>query len=465
MAELRLYPAMKDSGVPWIGDAPRHWELRRVKTLFRAVKELNTLGSHTNVLSLTLRGVVNNDPENPEGLVPSDYRTTYFDRDDLVFKLIDLENVRTSRVGLVHEPGIMSSAYVRLVPRHDGVQRFFFLQFLDLYLRQVFNALGAGVRSTLGASDLLELSVVVPPVREQAAIVRFLDHADRRIRRAIRAKQELSALLNEQKQAVIQRVITRGLDRSVRLKPSGVDWLGDVPEHWEVLPLRRRWSVTDCKHLTVPFIDNGTPLASVREVRSFELSLGKAKKTTEEWYEVLIGGGRQPRRGDIIYCRNVNVGAAALVETDEPFAMGQDVCLIRSREQSQRYLTYYMRSGAMRHQLASLLIGATFKRINIADIKALTVIVPPRSEQDAIAEFLDSELKGADAAIDNGRQEIELLREYRTRLIADVVTGKLDVQDAAARLPDELDEAESLDETDVEELEESGDEELEAVEA
>jgi type I restriction enzyme S subunit len=366
-------------------------------------------------------------------------------------------------------PGIVSPAYWVLRPKPDVLDT----RFCHYLMRSkpVVDAIARVSKFQPPAqfdvlwSDFRTLVVHIPPLDVQRLIGRFLDHADRRIRDAIRAKQKLIALLNEQKQAVIHSAVTRGLDPNVRLKESGLDWLGDVPDHWEVSPLRRRWSVTDCKHLTVPFVDNGIPLASVREVQSFELSLVSSKRTTEEWYEMLIGGGRRPRRGDIIYCRNVSVGAAALVETNEPFAMGQDVCLIRSREQNQRYLNYYMRSGAMQHQLASLLIGSTFKRINIADIKGLTVVVPPRSEQDAIAEFLDTELAGADAAIDSGRRQIELLREYRTRLVADAVTGDLDVREAAARLADEVDEPEPLDELDVEDLEVPFHEELETAEA
>src|SRR5262245_56091027 len=108
VADLKPYPAMKDSGVPWLGEVPVHWEVQRGKWLFRSVKEINADRRHTNILSLTLRGVVNNDPDDPEGLVPNDYATyQFFAKDDLVFKLIDLENIRTSRVGLVHQDGIM----------------------------------------------------------------------------------------------------------------------------------------------------------------------------------------------------------------------------------------------------------------------------------------------------------------------------------------------------------------------
>jgi type I restriction enzyme S subunit len=282
---------------------------------------------------------------------------------------------------------------------------------------------------------------------------------DRRIRRYIRAKQKLIALLEEQKQAIVHQAVTRGLDPSVRLKPSGVAWLGDVPEHWEVLPLRRRWAVVDCKHLTVPFVDDGVPLASVPEVQSFDIQLSKAKRTTPDWYNVLVAGGRAPRRNDLVYCRNVSVGAAAFVGTDDTFAMGQDVCLIRSTSQNQRYLNYFLHSPAMTRQLMMLLVGSTFKRINVSEIKGLLIVVPPKPEQDAIAEHLDRAFVEIDQPILTIRHQIALLREYRTRLIADVVTGQVDVRAAAAQLPEETEERDALEE--VEELaEDEEDEEL-----
>jgi type I restriction enzyme, S subunit len=150
----------------------------------------------------------------------------------------------------------------------------------------------------------------------------------------------------------------------------------------------------------------------------------------------LIEGDRKPKRGDLIYCRNASVGACALVETDIDFAMGQDVCLIRSKGQNQRFLNYLLHSPFMDQQLELLLVGSTFKRINVADIKALTVLVPPRAEQNAICEHLDIGLAIYDTAIARTEREIALVQEYRTRLTADIVTGKLDVREAAAGLPD-----------------------------
>jgi type I restriction enzyme S subunit len=236
---LKPYAEYKESGVPWLGKIPKSWDIIRGKYLFRFKKELNSNAFHKNVLSLTMRGVVNNNPDNPVGMVPKDYASyQLFRRNDLVFKLIDLENFKTSRVGLVHEDGIMSPAYIRLSLINGGDIRYFYHQFFDLYLRGVFNQLGAGVRATLGQNDLLDLGVVLPGLEEQTQIVRYLDTQDRRINRLIRDKRRLIDLLNEQKKAIIYHIVTHGIDPNVLLKPSGIDLLGDVPTHWEVTKLK-----------------------------------------------------------------------------------------------------------------------------------------------------------------------------------------------------------------------------------
>jgi len=205
---LKPYAEYKESGVPWLGKIPKNWDIKRGKYLFRFKKELNSNALHTNVLSLTMRGVVNNNPDDPVGMVPKDYASYQrFRKNDLVFKLIDLENFKTSRVGLVHEDGIMSPAYIRLSLIDGGDIRYFYHQFFDLYLRGVFNQLGAGVRATLGQNDLLDLGVVFPGLEEQTQIVRYLDTQDRRINRLIRDKRRLIDLLNEQKQAIIHHSV------------------------------------------------------------------------------------------------------------------------------------------------------------------------------------------------------------------------------------------------------------------
>jgi len=439
--ELKPYPAYKDSGVPWLGEVPEHWETERAKWLFRHKKEINADRRHKNILSLTLRGVVNNDPDDPEGLVPKDYGTyQFFASGDLVFKLIDLENLRTSRVGLVHEDGIMSPAYVRLVRKHDGVQRYFFLQYFDLYQRSIFNGLGAGVRSTLGPADLLDLPLVLPDVPEQTAIVRFLDHADRRIRRYIRATQKLIALLNEQKQAIIHRAVARGLDPNVRLKPSGEEWLGDVPEHWEVKPIKRAFASMDYG-ISESSTDSGTirvlTMANIKDGRVTILDAGGVTRVDDKLLLV---------PGDLLFNRTNSselVGKVGLFcGAGSPVTFASYLVRMRPRaENESEYLNILLNdvsvlSMARREAIPSLHQA----NLNPTRYGRLYFSLPPLDEQRAILYALKARTSDLECTITTAQREIALLREFRTRLIADVVTGKLDVRDAAADLPDEAED-------------------------
>ncbi len=446
IADVKPYPTYKDSGVPWLGQVPEHWEVCRLKYLLRERDVRSSTGTEQLLRVSQFTGVTErrraNGGEEPETRAESLVGYKLVESENLVVNIMLAWN---GSMGVSRFSGIASPAYC--VYRFSAsAQPWYFHHLLrSTAYKARIKAVSTGVvesRLRLYSDDLYRIEGLLPSVPEQAAIVRFLDYVDRRIRRYIRAKQKLITLLEEQKQAIIHRAVTGQIDVRTgkpypAYKPSGVEWLGDVPEHWEVLPLRRRWSVTDCKHVTVPFVEQGIPLASVREVQSFDLRLEQAKRTTEEWFRVLVGGGRQPKRGDLIYCRNVSVGAAAVVETDEQLAMGQDVCLIRSKDQNQRFLNYFIHSPAMSRQLSSLMVGSTFNRINVSEVKGLLIVVPPRSEQDEIARHLDQSLAGLDRSIVQIKSEQDLLREYRTRLIADVVTGKLDVREAAARLPEE----------------------------
>jgi type I restriction enzyme S subunit len=436
IADLKPYGEYKDSGLPWLGQVPAHWGTRRMKFLFHDRSEKG----HPNepLLAATqTKGVVRKE----------DYglRT--------VTAVNGLENLKLVEVGdfvislrsfqggieVSHARGIISPAYTVLCPRSGFDPNYFRVYFKCADFISSLTLFVTGIREgqNIDYERLSRAFIPLPPPSEQAAIVRFLDWASGRLERAIRAKRKIVALLNEQKQAIIHRAVTRGLDPNVRLKDSGVPWLGEIPAHWEVTSLRRYWTVTDCKHLTVPFVEDGMPIASVVDVQKFSLDLSRSKRTKPDWYNLLIEGDRKPKRGDLIYCRNASVGACALVDTDSDFAMGQDVCLIRSFSQNQKFLNYLLHSSFMRNQLNQLLVGSTFKRINISEIKTLAVIVPPRLEQDSICEYLDTRIKLYDTAISRLEREIDLLREYRTRLVTDVVTGKLDVREAAARLPDE----------------------------
>jgi type I restriction enzyme S subunit len=192
-----------ENSFPWVPENA-NWEIAKGKRFFANVKIPNVNVIESNVLSLTLRGVVRNNMDRPEGLVPADYSTyQIFEKDDLVFKLIDLENIRTSRVGIVPERGIMSSAYIRLIPSKEIYPKYAYWWFYNLWCQNVFNALGDGVRANLSSDDLLELPFPKPPMDEQERIASELDSQIEEINNKINEQQEIARLMGELRAALI----------------------------------------------------------------------------------------------------------------------------------------------------------------------------------------------------------------------------------------------------------------------
>lgn len=279
----------------------------------------------------------------------------------------------------------------------------------------------------------------VPPLDEQAAIVRFLDHADRRIRRAIAAKQKLIRLLEEQKQAIIHRAVTRGLNPDVHLKPSGVDWLGDVPEHWEVRRAKSICSdIVDCKNRTPVAIDGGSYFV-VRTtcIRNGRFSLTGSYATDEENFDIWTARGA-PKIGDVFFTREAPAGEACLVPDRTDLCMGQRMMYFRPDPELlvPEFLLLSIYGPLTRTYVELATNGSTVGHLRLGQVYGLPILWCPVDEQRAIVRYVREETQEIERTQANAEREVALLREYRTRLIADVVTGKLDVREAAARLPE-----------------------------
>ena len=289
----------------------------------------------------------------------------------------------------------------------------------------------------------------IPPLPEQAAIVHFLDHMDWRIRRYIRAKQKLIKLLEEQKQVIIHHAVTRGLDPNVRLKPSGIDWLGDVPEYWEIK--RLKYVVPK---VTVGIVIQPAQLYVAEGVlclRSLNISSGVIKSNDLVYISHAsnqLQRKSQIHTGDIVVVRTGQAGVAAIVTEEYEGANCVDLLIIRkSNRVLSEYLLVFLNSYAARKDVEYNSVGAIQAHYNTGTLANLLLPLPSVEDQRAILEYLEAELAPLQAAMTHTEHEITLLREYRVRLIADVVTGKLDVREVAARLPDEAEESEPLDDT------------------
>ena len=421
VGELKPYPEMKDSGVEWLGEVPKHWEVRRLKQICRL--------AYGNTLTTEMR---------QDGTVPvfgsngcvgfhssantkapcivvgrkGSFGKVNYSRDSVY--AIDTTFFIDSR---------FSGAHIRWL--------FFLLRWLRLDEVTKDSAVPG-----LDREDAYQRLAPVPPLPEQTAIVRFLDHADRRIRRYIRAKQKLIALLEEQKQAIIHQAVTGQIDVRTgesypAYKPSGVEWLGEVPSHWEVRRARyifreidRRSSDGSEQHLSMS--------QSLGLVPSH---LVKNRTLVSENY----AGGKLCRSGDLVLNRlKAHLGVFARAQQSGVISTDYTV-LSPNREAKTEYFEQVLRSPSCRGELRTRAKGIVegFWRLYTDDLYDIYLPLPTVDEQESIIRWIKSISMQAERNATLGDREVALLHEYRTRLIADVVTGKLDVREAAAELPEE----------------------------
>lgn len=422
------YEEYKEVDLPWLDRVPSHWDMERGKQVFISKKEINSKYQCSNILSLTLNGVVNNDVNNPIGLVPKDYATyQIFEKGNLVFKLIDLQNYNTSRVGLVHEKGIMSSAYIRLERFAEGNTKYFYYQYYDLYLRGVYNKLGGGVRSTLNAKDLLNFNIEIPPKEEQDKIVEFLDVKLEKIDRFIELREKQIELFQEEKEVLINDAVTRGIDRSVKYKDSGIDWIGEIPEHWE---MERVKNITELASRGVTPIYTEKIMNKVVNQATF--SKGYWDNSNIRYTEVSPINCRGTLKPNDILLASTGGGVLGKVyhfmEKDTYIADSHVTILRCNKKIDSKYMYYHF---LIKYDLinARLAQGATNQtEIQGGWLKSFKLPLPPLSEQKQIVAHIEKETSKIDKTIGLYKKQINLIKEYRTSLISQAVTGKIDVR-------------------------------------
>ena len=302
----------------------------------------------------------------------------------------------------------------------------------------------AAISSTIenvNAAKYANFPIPLPPPDEQTAIVRFLDHADEQIPRYIAGKERLIALLEEERRALVHQAVTRGLDPSVRLKPSGVDWLGDVPEHWTIRTLGQ---IAD-SFRTGPFgsmlhqsdyIEGGIPVINPIHIRGGVIVEDPSCSVSDP-VAVRLSDYRLAKH-DLVFSRRGELGRCSLVrdrETNWLCGTGSIRVRITYDGINPEFVIQALQVQWVGEYLSHVSVGATMNNLNTGILKSIPILMPPLQEQGNILERITRQTSAIDVAMTSTRQMIGLLQEYRTRLIADVVTGQLDVREAAAQLP------------------------------
>lgn len=260
IGDLKPYSEYKETGLSWLGKVPAHWEVLPAFGAFKPNKARNIGMKEKTVLSLSYGRIVIKPAEKLHGLVPESFETYQIvDPGDIVLRTTDLQNDHTSlRVGMVRDRGIITSAYLALRCL-SGVSPNYGFQFLNVWdSSKAIYGYGSGLRQNLDFSHFKRMPIPIPPPAEQAAIVRFLDWTNGRLERAVRAKRKVIALLNDQKQAIIHRAVTRGLDPTVPLKDSGIPWIGEIPAHWEVARVKNQFRCLNTKRIPLNAVERGS---------------------------------------------------------------------------------------------------------------------------------------------------------------------------------------------------------------
>ena len=433
--ELKPYPEYRASDVEPTEGVPSHWSTRRLDSLFVLRREApleadarvtgyldGRVTLRTNVIGQKIKGVVKE--AGWQRIYPGDFA-------------ISGMNAHLGGMGVSDSLGKCSPIYLVLIPK-PGTNA----HFVSHAVRQI--AATGRLRSLVNTirfnsadfkrEDLRRISISLPPAEEQVAIVRFIKHADQRIRRYVQAKQKLIRLLEEQRQAVVNRVVTQGLRPDVPRRYSGNRFIGSLPTHWDQ---RALWTISAPR---AERNEGGLPLLSVfldRGVIRYEDGGGQVHPPSLD-----LSGYQVVRVGDFVLNNQQawrgSVGASRYDGIISPAY----IVLSLSPQLDPEYGNYLLRSPVIVDQfvVASKGVGDIQRQIYWPYLRKVQVPVPPLEEQRQIVAFVDRETRSLSSVADEARREVALLREYHARLIADVVTGKLDVREAAARLPDVLDE-------------------------
>lgn len=453
IADLKPYPAMKDSGVEWLGEVPAHWKVTPNRSLFDEIKERDY--PDEQMLSVTIKqGVIRQS-----ALLEDTSKKDSSNLDRSNYKLVRPGDIAYNKmrawqgaIGVSNYRGIISPAYIVQRPRVGSDSRYFHYLFRTPAFAKEAERWSYGITSDMWSLRPQHFKLIytcLPPPPEQAAIYRFLDYVGQRVRRYVRAKQKLIELLEEQKQTIIHHAVIGQIDvRTCKpypaYKPSGVDWLGEIPEHWEFNRGKFYFQEVDVRSttgkeelLSVSHITGVTP-RSQKNIYMFKAESYIGYK--------LCNPGQIAINTMWAWMAAIGVSRHHGIISSSYHTYEQ----ITSLSFYNDFLDILLRSMPYKNFYTVNSTGITSSRLRLypEDFLNIRFLCPPRDEQESIVDSLKDAIIDINTAIESTRRKIKLLREYHISLNADVVTGKLDVREAASTLPDEPGLPETLDEAD-----------------
>ena len=403
---MKRYDSYKDSGVKWLGEIPSHWEVKRLGSFFTE-RKVKVSDKEYEPLSVTKLGVFpqwenvakTNDGDNRKLVKRGDF-------------VINSRSDRKGSSGVSDRDGSVSLINIVLQPRKTIIASYtnYLLKsykFIEEYYRN-----GHGIVADLWTTrfdEMKMIKVAIPSIKEQEAIANYLDAATSKIDEAIAQQQKMIDLLNERKQIIINNAVTKGLDPNVKMKPSGIDWIGDIPEHWEIRRMRYLCKITTGNKDTINRVDDG--------LYPFYVRSPKVERINSYSYD-----------GEAVLMAGDGVGAGKVFHyVNGKFDYHQRVYCFYEIEMIKAKLLYYYMQNLFKYVIEQLSAKSTVDSVRLNMIQDFVVCIPSIKEQIEIVNFIDKEFANIEKAIQISLNQISLLQERKQIIINDVVTGKVKV--------------------------------------
>ncbi|WP_440056224.1 restriction endonuclease subunit S [Pseudoalteromonas sp. T1lg65] len=440
MGKYKAYPEYKDSCNDWLGDIPLSWEIAPISSLShkitngyvgptrdiffsKGVRYLQSLHIKNNSISFHTPYYVTEDWSNSKS------KSILNKGDVLVVQTGDI-----GQVAAVTDDFVGCNCHALIIIATTEKLNGFYLSWLlnsDYGYHRLKSIQTGALHPHLNCDMVKTVKTPVPSVQEQIKIVNFLDHETAKIDTLIENQQQLIKLLKEKRQAVISHAVTKGLNPNARMKDSGVEWLGEIPEEWDVALIKYKCTeVTDGAHISPETEDGEHYFVSIRDIKEGVINFSGALLTSPKSYDYLVKTGCMPFQGDILFSKDGTIGQTAITPAKIKFVVASSLIIIRPDKSkvTSLFLDFLLQSSLVKEQVESFVKGAALRRLSIQNLLKVFGVFPPIKEQQEIANHIQAQLYKFKKLEVRANEQVELLKERRTALISAAVTGKIDVR-------------------------------------
>ena len=439
---MKKYESYKDSGIEWIGEIPEHWNFYNLKFILReGVKD----GPHETpvwfddgIPFLSIDGIVNGEISFDKCRYIDEQQFEQFskkliiEKDDIFIgkaaSIGKIARVKTNRKFTVWSP----IAVVKLKKEFNPIFVEYYFR-SDILQHQIELLSTSNTQKNIAMGDIPKMKFIAPTEDEQTSIANYLDRKTTQIDSLIAKKEKFINLLQEERVAIINQAVTKGLDPKVKMKDSGIEWLGEIPDHWKITRLNQIIKVKDGTHespLQISKSETTFPLITSKDFKNGEINFENAKYISKEDHKNIIKRSNT-EKGDIIMSMiGGNIGNLVYIQTDREFSI-KNVCLFKTSFNTiyAKHLYYILKSPLLKIQIDLCSRGGAQGFLSLGDLRSLVYFVLPEKEIKSIVLHIENKEIRIEQLISKTQQEIELLKEYKTALISEVVTGKVDVRD------------------------------------